>query len=439
QVDAGKQATVKAHIKAGKGALKVVANVAGATVLIDGEPVGQVPYEGTNLVVGQHMLEVMARAYESLQQTITIEGGMRRFIGVKLEPLEGAGETIGTVIATSTTSGARVMVDGRDRGPVPVSIDVSSGVHEIEISAPGHQPYRTRCTVEGGARCTRSAVLFKGDARLVLAGVEGASLRIGAVEVGHLPYDGGAPIGPQTLTVEAAGYDRWTRKITVAAGPSQRIVAELEADRSIPDREWQPGGFVLLHSGLSVPQGVFAVDVSAGWVHLLAVQFDLGIMPYLDVGATISTFGRLTEFELHSRFSWRPHEYFALGGRVRVGGGAGPRDVDTGFVLVEALGSFTLRDRLALTLIVGFDFHSDGYSFSETDADIDSASTGRQNTIGLRIGGSVDVAIAGGVSAWANIEWTGLKSQSRRVLGDLFGSGDEATTLMFRLGATYAF
>ena len=67
------------------GRLRIVANVAGATVEIDGEEVGRVPYEA-DVAAGQRVVVVSADGMKDWEQKVTVERGQQRPLRVHLRP-----------------------------------------------------------------------------------------------------------------------------------------------------------------------------------------------------------------------------------------------------------------------------------------------------------------------------------------------------------------
>lgn len=438
EVLAGEQATVAARMTATQGQLQVLGNVEGAEVRVDGLTIGTLPLSPQDLRAGDHILEVVAAGYEPLREAITIVGGMRRVLAIHLEPTAGGLATVDTtavISVRSDTPGAVVTVDGEVVGRAPATVSgLAAGAHDVEVTAPGHEPYRGRCVLSAGEACSLEALLFEGTARVrVSAEVPGATLQIDGRPAGALPYDGGVPEGREVvLAVSAPGYRRWERTVSVSAGESVAIEAPLRREGERP-----PGQ--LVRSGATLPPEVMALDVSVGWPYLAEVRFDLGILPMLDAGGALRTFGRLTELEARARYSFEPQEYVVLGAAARLGGGGGPRGVNTFYVLLEGNATVHWERRLAATLIQGLDFYSDAYPFAETDSDVPAAAPGRQNTLAYRLGFAVDVALWQGWSLWTNVEWTAATTHLRRVLGDIFGNDGESARVFARAGVAFVF
>ena len=85
EVVTGREMTVEIELaeQPRVGTLRLEANVPGATVTIDGEEVGVVPYEGT-LSEGDHLIEVSAEGYRATTQTVSIAMGEARIVSMSL-------------------------------------------------------------------------------------------------------------------------------------------------------------------------------------------------------------------------------------------------------------------------------------------------------------------------------------------------------------------
>ncbi len=433
EIAAGRRTTVAAVLSGARGGLKVSTATPGAEVWLDGRRLGPAPAGSDDLAPGEHLLEVLAAGHEPLSETVEVPSAQRRLLVVQLAPTEGA--AVGPVIVDATPQGAEVRVDGRDAGSVPALVQgLPAGERTVVISAPGHIPVTTRCRVGPGRACRLKAALVAGGERIVVrTSTEGASLYANGVLLGPLPYDGGIAPGSYALEARADNHSTWSQQLTVMAGMPAGVY-----DASLAELRPEERG-IFPHAADALPPRRMALGLSAGWVHHFEARFDVGILSFLDAGVALRTFGRLTEIEARAKAAHRFTPLLSAGAQVRTGGGVGPDEIDSGFFLVEALGSVHLEPRVALTLLLAFDITSDDYPFAETDSDVPAADTERQVSTGFRFGGNVAVAITERWGAFASIEWTPLRSASRRILGDLYGSGDEASYLWFRLGASVVF
>jgi hypothetical protein len=115
RIEAGQEITVSAELKA-VGGINIVSTPAGAEVMIDGVPTGEVtPFKKTDIDVGQHIFTLRYDQYYNYEKTISIEGGEMQVVRATLEkidtgptPAELAREQKGL-----TSFGARVLPRGR--------------------------------------------------------------------------------------------------------------------------------------------------------------------------------------------------------------------------------------------------------------------------------------------------------------------------------------
>jgi hypothetical protein len=82
-LDAATPVTLTAELSA-SGTLKVLSNVGGANVLLDGVVVGKTPLTLDNVAAGDHLLEVKATDYVEAKQSVHIDGGEQKVLAADL-------------------------------------------------------------------------------------------------------------------------------------------------------------------------------------------------------------------------------------------------------------------------------------------------------------------------------------------------------------------
>ncbi len=127
--------------------LTVGASVDGAEVLVDGQRVGQVPLAGpVRLGPGEHVIEARAPQHEPVRERITVTGPGSRTLELTLRRQERPGR----VRITADAEGARLRLDGEDRGSLPAELELAPGTYTIEVSAPGFTARREPIEVAAG-------------------------------------------------------------------------------------------------------------------------------------------------------------------------------------------------------------------------------------------------------------------------------------------------
>lgn len=85
ELTAGERRTVRAELAPTTGELVVQANVADATVILDGDPLGPAGSGSHEVAAGEHRVRVEGHGYEPWQDTVRVAGGVIERISVSLE------------------------------------------------------------------------------------------------------------------------------------------------------------------------------------------------------------------------------------------------------------------------------------------------------------------------------------------------------------------
>lgn len=124
---------------------------AGATVLVDGRTVGVTPLVYP-LATGQHVVEISAEGYKPLRRELMITAGVPLKIATALVLIP---KTAKVTIAVPHAM-AQILVDGRPLGVQAVGAggsvltELPAGGHQLEVTAPGFNPYRSELVVVAG-------------------------------------------------------------------------------------------------------------------------------------------------------------------------------------------------------------------------------------------------------------------------------------------------
>ena len=92
-VQPGKPTEIAADLRA-SGSLRVISNVAGADVSIDGTPVGKTPLTLNDVAAGDHIVEIKLRDYLDAKETVHVEGGGQKIVSADLTAIQ-KGPTLG--------------------------------------------------------------------------------------------------------------------------------------------------------------------------------------------------------------------------------------------------------------------------------------------------------------------------------------------------------
>ncbi len=452
------------------GSLRVLADVPEAVISVDGESIGESPANVERLEEGEHIVRISAEGYRDTERTVTVEKGRRKIVSVRLEAVRAP---LGRLVVTSDVANANVFVDGEDHGAAPVAInEPAEGMHTIVVRAPGHDEFRTTCTIAPGGECSIRAQLAPEETPVrVAANADDAQLFVDGKLAGPVPWEGRLPVGSHRLEVRAGGYDLYAEQVHLEPSAEPRLfdvtlretvdLSEEELAAKAVERQQQRREAISRGAAV-LPADLTVVDFSVGWPYLAEFRFGIGVLDILDAGIGIRTSGRLTEFVGRAKFGWRPVPQLSLGVQTQLGGGIGPNrgateeEVDAAmggpvsghptnsfFLSAEALGTLHFSHAGAFTLWFSVDVHSDRWDWQGSDRSTlvlteNGGGFERQGLVRPRLGGSLELVITRRWNIWGLFEGI-LAGSGRRILGDVLG-GDRSDTEMYgRVGMTYKF
>jgi serine/threonine protein kinase len=226
------------------GILALRVSPAVAVLNIDGKPAGQALGFRKELSAGPHALELSAPGYESRRELVTVPAGGEKNIEFALvKPPPPPPPTTGILSLRVSPSVAVVNLDGSPAGSAAnFRQEVSTGPHELEISAPGYQSRHEAVTVPAGGEKNMEFALAKPPPPpLPTTGI--LSLRV-SPSVAVLNLDGKSAgsaadfrqelsAGPHELELSAPGYQSRRETVTVPAGGEKNM--ELALVKPKPD------------------------------------------------------------------------------------------------------------------------------------------------------------------------------------------------------------
>jgi formylglycine-generating enzyme required for sulfatase activity len=121
-------------------------------VLVDDMPVGQAPGK-VEAPAGHRTLILRAPRHLDYVTEVEVAGaGREQSLQAQLAPAWGWLEL------DTRPAGARIVIDGEDRGPAPVRIELDSGVRQLEVTAPGRRSWRSSISIMAGQTLTLGTV-----------------------------------------------------------------------------------------------------------------------------------------------------------------------------------------------------------------------------------------------------------------------------------------
>jgi formylglycine-generating enzyme required for sulfatase activity len=197
----------------------------GATVTLDGAPLGVTPLANAELTPGLHRLEFAAARHLNEVRELEVQGGgERQSLAVALTP------DWAKVSLRTDPPGATVLVDGEAVGTTPAELEIASGEHEIEARLSGYNAWSSRIVVAANQPQQLADVkLAAADGRLELTSTPSeASVSVDGEFRGRTPLAVRLSPGRQhRVALSKPGYETATRELSVAADSGRKLVIEL--------------------------------------------------------------------------------------------------------------------------------------------------------------------------------------------------------------------
>lgn len=330
QVEKDKTVKVTAQLKAtlaGQGGqVRVISDVKGAHVFLDGTDMGAAPLDVKDVKPGDHVFEVRARGYASRDERVKVNAGSA--VVLKLDLNKGAGGAMIKVV--SPTPEAEVFIDGEKIGTVPQSHAVSPGEHYVVVSKAGLSKFEKKVQVKAGAVATITAELKAVGGLRFVSTPEGADVELDGNPVGRTPMvRTDLPVGEHVVTVHLKGYYDFESGVKIASGKTGVIQAKLQVIDTGPTAaqlEQEQRGLTAWGAD-ALPTGRSTMAAGIGYPYFANLRFMVGIgkindMFKFDAGITYRTYGTRWELMVSGRSTLFSQGPFALGAFADVGGGS---------------------------------------------------------------------------------------------------------------------
>ena len=196
---------------------------AGAVVYWDGK-------RATNpqvLEAGRHRLRIEAPRFEPYEALVEVTGGIATQV---LTPTLLAHWA--PVRVLSEPAGARVLVDGVERGQTPLNLELDAGLRSMVLSSATSKDWRGSVLVHAGEAQTVGPVkLSAPDAQLFVTSMpSGADVSVGGQYRGRTPVQVKlAPGLAYEVAVQRPGFAPVTRQADLRSAPSLRLEVKLTA------------------------------------------------------------------------------------------------------------------------------------------------------------------------------------------------------------------
>lgn len=200
----------------------------GATILVDGEAVGETPAL-VEILQGERQLKLQKEAFYEWHKTLVVTAGEQ--VNMDQVTLKAAA---GVIHLLSVPSGANVTVDGEFRGQTPLTLDVSpDSTHKLAVFKPGYQRHTSKLNLAAGTSHERRVTLEArlGEVRFNIAPAD-AILMINGSSRGTGSRTLQLPATEQRVEVVLDGYASQRRRVTPRPALEQAVTITLLTERA---------------------------------------------------------------------------------------------------------------------------------------------------------------------------------------------------------------
>ena len=214
-VKPGKTLRIDADLKPLFGQLSVTSNESNAQILIDGQAIGQTPYDSfVEIERGRHRLRVEKANFFPYERDIKLSPGKKNVVFAELKTM------LGVLNIRTPVIGARVKIDGKLIGLTPLDPigGIRMGDHNLSVSHPDYFPEERSFALQGGETKDMPLRLRSLSGSLkVISNVKGAQVTLDRELLGVTPF--AVPqkiaVGEHEIAVVANGYHPYRGKISI--------------------------------------------------------------------------------------------------------------------------------------------------------------------------------------------------------------------------------
>jgi formylglycine-generating enzyme required for sulfatase activity len=236
----------------------------GATVLVDGVPVGVTPLE-MQLTAGQRDLEARLTGYNAWHDKLQVTANAPvQLPDVRLTQADGRVDIV------STPAEANVSLDGEFRGRTPLTLKLSPGrAHQLTIAKPGYETASQDVSVaaDSGRRLTVDLKAQYGEVAIA-SKPAGAEIWVDGERRGASPATLTLTGVSHDIEMRRAGFASTMQKVTPRPGFPQKLEFELAALDVNSGSGYAPIKTTALKQQLKlIPSGTFTMGSSRRELH----------------------------------------------------------------------------------------------------------------------------------------------------------------------------
>ncbi|MBT6228985.1 MAG: PEGA domain-containing protein, partial [Candidatus Scalindua sp.] len=207
------------------GSLNIKSKPSNATIIVDGNEVGNTPANIPDLEPGKHLVEISMEGYENWSESVEVSPDKENQITAVLQQLTGS------LNIKSKPSNATIIVDGNEVGNTPSNItDILPGKHLVKISMEGYENWSDNVEISPDKENQVTAVLQQLTCSLnIKSEPSNAVIIIDGNEVGNTPANIADLIpGKHLVQIKMDGYRNWKESLDIVQEKVTALTAVLQ-------------------------------------------------------------------------------------------------------------------------------------------------------------------------------------------------------------------
>ncbi|TNF23454.1 MAG: PEGA domain-containing protein [Deltaproteobacteria bacterium] len=370
-VESAKRTVVDGALVATKGVageVKILANIANASISFDGDPVGVAPVTLSDVKPGTHLIEARGPDGAVTSKNVDVRAGETSVVRLELTAAP-VSPTKARVRVLANVAGAQVDIDGVRKGASPFAVDdLDPGTHFVTVTAPGYAPWQQTVTLAAGDNPEVIAQLGQaGRIEVRTKKGEAADVFVDGKPIGQAPFIGELAVGTHDVVVRRADGRTEEFKVAVATDRIVKITAAFGAkDPNAVPANTRPMPF----SARAMPAGRGSIDAYVGWPYVIGFQAGGGIGSNMDLGVHFrsSFFVVINELEVRYQWTYAATRTVAASLEAGIGGGLGGEGRNSFFARALAKGSVMVGDKAAISARLGLLGYTDSLANDRSDS-----------------------------------------------------------------------
>jgi formylglycine-generating enzyme required for sulfatase activity len=271
EVDHEDSQTVELVLQPLPGLLNVDSTPPGATLLLDGDPIGVTPLRDLSVAAGEHQLQLQAERYLPLEQALEVTG---RNISQQLELV--LAPAWGDVQLDSLPQGATILLDGEPAGQTPATLEILQGEHQLILQLAGFADWQQDIEVVAGLPLALAQVELQPAAGILELNSQptGANVTLDGEFQGQTPISLElTPDREHRLAVFKPGYRRHSANVSLPAAGRDSQQIKLRAQLGEVRFDIKPDNAILRLNGQPRGRGSQTLSLPA-FEHSVEVVLD---------------------------------------------------------------------------------------------------------------------------------------------------------------------